>query len=187
MDVLTRPQTKAPERIETPRLVLRKPRLDDAEAIYANYASSPDVTRFLGWPRHESVESTRSFLEFAEAEWGEWPAGPYVIEVREGGTIVGGTGFGFETPHRAATGYVLAQGVWGRGYATEALRAVVGVALTLDLVRLYALCHTEHAASWRVLEKCGFGREGVLRRHAQFPNLGVAEPLDVFCYSLVLR
>ena len=187
MDVLPNTRTKAPERIETPRLVLRKPRLEDAEAIYGNFASSPDVTRFLGWPRHESVESTRGFLQFSESEWRDWPAGPYVIEVREGGTIVGSTGFGFETPHRAATGYVLAQGVWGRGYATEALRAIVEVAHLVALVRLYALCHTEHASSWRVLEKCGFAREGTLRRHAQFPNLGAAEPLDVFCYSRVFR
>jgi [ribosomal protein S5]-alanine N-acetyltransferase len=49
--------------------------------------------------------------------------------------------------------------------------------------RLYAICHTEHAASYRVLEKGGFEREGILRRHSVFPNLS-PEPLDVFCYAM---
>lgn len=52
--------------------------------------------------------------------------------------------------------------------------------------QLYAICHTEHRASWRVLEKVGFVREGVLHRHTDFPNLNPGEPSDVFCYALVL-
>ena len=98
----------------------------------------------------------------------------------------GSTGFGFETPHRASTGYVLAKDAWGRGYATEALGAVVSVARSIGIIRLYALCHVENSPSWRVLEKCAFSREGVLRRHSEFPNLGPNEPCDVFCYALVL-
>ena len=50
--------------------------------------------------------------------------------------------------------------------------------------RLYAICHTEHAASSRVLEKGGFTREGVLRRHSIFPNLSADDPADVFCYAV---
>jgi RimJ/RimL family protein N-acetyltransferase len=53
----------------------------------------------------------------------------------------------------------------------------------LGVRRLYALCHTEHRASRHVLEKCGFQREGVLRRYAEFPNLDPGVPLDVFCYA----
>ena len=50
--------------------------------------------------------------------------------------------------------------------------------------RLYAICHTEHAASVRVLEKCGLAREGVLRRYSIFPNLSPEQPSDVFCYAI---
>jgi RimJ/RimL family protein N-acetyltransferase len=49
-------------------------------------------------------------------------------------------------------------------------------------VRLYALCHVDHQASWHVLEKCGFKREGVLPHHSVFPNLS-SEPLDVLSYA----
>ena len=176
---------RAPERLETERLILRKPRADDAEAILTRYAGDLDVTRYLGWPRHESLGATRAFLEFSEAEWKRWPAGPYLIEAREGGLLLGSTGLMFATPRRAATGYVLAKDSWGKGYATEALRAVVEVAWGVGVIRLYALCHVDHAPSWRVLEKCGFAREGILRRYGEFPNLRPGVPMDSLCYSII--
>jgi RimJ/RimL family protein N-acetyltransferase len=178
---------RAPERIETARLLLRKPVVADAEIIYHRYASDPEVTRFLGWPRHRSVDDTREFLELSQAEWDRWPAGPYLIESREDGRLAGGTGLAYETRLRAATGYVLAQDAWGRGYATEALAAIVQVAAELGVRRLYALCHPEHRASSRVLEKCGFTREAMLRRHSEFPNLRPGEPCDVLCYARVFE
>jgi RimJ/RimL family protein N-acetyltransferase len=177
--------TKAPERIETERLVLRRPATADAAEIFARYSSDAEVTRFLGWPRHRAPEQTEAFLAWSDSEWERWPAGPYLAESREGGGLLGGTGLAFETPYRASTGYVLARDAWGQGYATEALRAVAALAGSLGVRRLYALCHAEHAASWRVLEKCGFAREATLRRYLEFPNLGRAEPCDTFCYALI--
>ncbi len=176
---------KAPERVETRRLVLRRPGPADAEKVLARYASDPLVTRYLGFARHRSIDDTRAFLEWSDAEWARWPAGPYLVESRESGELLGSTGFGFETAGRAATGYVFAQDAWGRGFATEALRAIVTEAEVLRLPRLYALCHVDHPASAHVLDKCGFVREGVLRRHTLFPNLGRDEPSDVFCYARV--
>jgi RimJ/RimL family protein N-acetyltransferase len=174
------------ERVETPRLVLRKPRPEDAEAIFERYASDTDVTRFMGWTRHSSPDATRVFLEFSDIEWVRWPAGPYLVESREDSRLLGSTGLAFETPYRAATGYVFAKDAWGKGYATEAVRAVVEIAREIRLVRLYALCHPENRPSWRVLEKCGFTCEGVLRRHTEFPNPRPGDPCDVLCYALVL-
>jgi ribosomal-protein-alanine N-acetyltransferase len=85
------------------------------------------------------------------------------------------------------TGYVLARDAWGHGYATEALRAVVDVAANTSVRRLYALTHPDHSASWRVLEKCAFEREGLLRGHTEFPNLHPGEPSDVLCYARILN
>jgi [ribosomal protein S5]-alanine N-acetyltransferase len=175
----------APDRIETDRLVLRRPVDSDAEAIFARYASDPDVTRFLGWPRHASVDDTRAFLAFSARDWSQWAVGPYLVERREDGLLIGSTGLAVETHERAATGYVFARDAWGQGYATEALQAMVALAPTIGVRRLYALCHPMHDASRHVLEKCGFEREGVLRRYAEFPNLAVGEPADVVCFSYV--
>lgn len=174
---------KAPESLQTDRLLLRRPRRDDAPAIFERYASDPEVTRLLGWPRHHSVGETQAFLQMSDNEWQRWPAGPYLILSREDGALLGGAGFTFETPQRASTGYVLAADAWGRGIATEALGAMVRLAPSLGLARLYALCHPDHRASVRVLEKCGFTLEGTLRRHTEFPNLEPGLPADVLCYA----
>lgn len=178
---------KAPERLETRRLVLRQPRAEDAEAIFTRYASDAAVTRYLSWPRHQALEQTRAFLRLSEAEWERWPAGPYLVEARETGRLLGGTGLAFETADRASTGYVFARDAWGSGFATEALQAMVQVATGLALARFYALCHTQHSASQRVLEKCGFSREGILRQHTHFPNLPPPQLCDVYCYAHALK
>jgi RimJ/RimL family protein N-acetyltransferase len=173
----------APDQVETERLLLRRPRAGDAAAILARYAGDPAVTRWVGWPRHTSIEQTQGFLGFAAAEWDRWPAGPYLIERRRDRLLIGSTGFGFESPWAAMTGYVLAADTWGQGYATEALRAIVALAPRLGLRRLFACCHSGHAASAHVLDKCGFTREGVLARHTIFPNSGDPEPASVLIYA----
>jgi RimJ/RimL family protein N-acetyltransferase len=171
----------APSRLETDRLVLRRPVASDAAAIFERYSSDPEVTRYLGWRRHRTIEDTRTFLAFSDAEWERWPAGPYLIESRDG-RLIGGTGLGFESPDTAATGYVFARDAWGQGYASEALDAMVALARQLGVRRLFALCHPEHRLSWRVLQKGGFVREGTLPRYAEFPNLRPGVMLDVLKY-----
>ena len=168
----------------TARLRLRPPRNDDAPAIFRRYASVAEVVRYVGWPRHTSLDDTRQFLQFSVAEWQRWPVGPLLIEDREAGELIGSTGLSFETSYRASTGYVLALDKWGMGYASEALGAVIELARRYRVVRLYALCHAEHGPSRRVLEHCSFALEAVMRRYLVFPNLGTAEPQDVCCYSL---
>jgi len=176
---------RGPETLTTGRLLLRRGRSTDAEAIFRRYASDPEVTRLVGWPRHTRLEDTRGFLEFDAGAWERSPAGGYLIESRATGALLGSTGFLFETPYRAMTGYVLARDAWGLGYASEALGAIVEAAPPLGVRRLFAVCHHEHRASARVLEKCGFAFEGVLRRYAVFPNLDPLEPQDVLCYAMM--
>jgi [ribosomal protein S5]-alanine N-acetyltransferase len=177
---------KAPLSVETPRLLLRPPTEADAEEIFARYASDEEVTRYVGWPRHVSVDDTRGFLGFAGAEWERWPAGPYLVFSRIDGRLLGGTGLSFEEPDLAMTGYVLARDAWGQGYASEALRAVMELAPRLGIRHLYALCHVDHRPSWRVLEKCGFARKAVLPAHMVFPNLAPGKPQDTLRYAIEL-
>jgi RimJ/RimL family protein N-acetyltransferase len=178
---------KAPVEIETARLILRRPQMADAASIFERYASDPEVTRFLGWPRHQSVGDTEAFLRFSDQEWDRWPAGPYLVISRADGQLLGGSGLGFQEPHEAVTGYVLARDAWGRGYATEALAAVVDIAGTIGVTRLSALCHPEHRPSQRVLEKCGFVREIASTPLIEFPNLAPGVQQAAYCYVLVAR
>jgi ribosomal-protein-alanine N-acetyltransferase len=155
-------------------LLLRKPSANDAGEIYSRYASDPEVTRFLTWPTARVIGDVEQFLSVSAAEWERWPAGPYLIVLRSDGTLLGGTGYAFESPRIATTGYVLARDAWGFGYATETLTAILRTAPDLGIERLSTHCHEDHAASIRVLRKCGFTLEE--RITAEFPNLGTGRP-----------
>jgi [ribosomal protein S5]-alanine N-acetyltransferase len=123
-------------------------------------------------------------VKWSDHVWRSTPAGPYLILDRED-RVVGTTGLDVETPWRAATGYVLRREVRGPGLATEVAVAMTGLADELGLYRLYALCHPDNIASPRVLAKADFIREGVLRRHTYFPNMGVDGLQDVEIWARV--
>jgi ribosomal-protein-alanine N-acetyltransferase len=159
------------DRIRTSRLLLRKPLITDAEAIFKRYASDLEVTRYMGWPTHKTIEDTIAFIRFSDQEWRRWPVGPYLIELLSDGGLIGSTGLTFESHNRALTGYILAKDSWGRGYATEALRAMVSLSEELNVRYLYGLCHHENIASKRVMEKCGFQLEQEPYEFTEFPNL----------------
>jgi RimJ/RimL family protein N-acetyltransferase len=178
---------KASVHIETARLILRRPRLDDAAAIFARYANDPEVTRYLGWARHRSMRDTEAFLQFSAQEWERWPAGPYSIFSRTDDRLLGSTGLGFQAPDEAMTGYVLAKDAWGKGYATEALAAVIDVAARIGVTRLFALCHPDHRPSRRVLEKWGFMRDDTSTRQVEFPNLVTGIQQEAVCYALAVE
>ena len=179
---------KAPLSIETARLLLRRPLHSDAQAIYRCYAGDPAVTRYLSWPTHNSVADAYAFLEWSDAEWERLPAGPYLIFARDGRfrKALGGVGLTFQDEETVYAGYALARSVWGRGFATEALGALVEAARQIRIQRLQAICHVEHTASARVLEKCGFESQGVLKKHIVFPNLAPHRRADVLSYAIQL-
>lgn len=174
---------KAREKIRTKRLLLRKPVADDAKEMYRRYASDDSVGPYVSWPIHRSIDETRAFIDFSDAEWEKWPAGPYLVESLQQRRLIGSMGLTFESPVSASTGYVIARDSWGKGYATEAVRAIQQAAADLGLERVHACCHPNHAASRRVLEKCGFELEGTLRRCCKLPNLLPGMLLDVVSYA----
>ncbi len=83
------------------------------------------------------------------------------------------------------TGYVLAKDAWGNGYATEALLAMVQIAQHIGLTRVFGLCHSDHLASRRVLEKAGFTIDPNWSNKLEFPNLHLGIPQEVKCYERV--
>jgi ribosomal-protein-alanine N-acetyltransferase len=173
-----------PEIIETPRLILRRPVLEDAASIFERYARDPDVTRYLTWRPHQSIEQTKEFLRRCCALSERREAFPWVI-VAKGET--GPIGMIDLRPQgeRAEIGYVLARPYWGQGYMTEAAHAVVEWVLRQPgIYRVWAVCDVENTASARVLEKVGMQREGVLRRWIIHPNVD-AVPRDCYCYAMI--
>jgi ribosomal-protein-alanine N-acetyltransferase len=171
-----------PPQYDTPRLRLVRPRPADADEVFARYASDPVVTRYLGWPRHQTVADTHSYLQWSDDQWTQHPAGPYLIRARADNRLLGSTGFTFDGEGSAMTGYVLASDTWGHGFATEALTGVIELARMIGVHGLYAFCHPDHSASVRVLEKCRFVRDDSAVTTMTFPNLEGAVDTDVLWY-----
>jgi RimJ/RimL family protein N-acetyltransferase len=174
--------------LETERLVLRRPRVSDEPAVFARYASDPEVTRYMAFPTHRSLDDTHAFVQWSDGVWARWPqAGPLLVFARDGVTLFGGAGIVNDTAEQAQIGYVLARDAWGRGYATEALLASVEMARAAGVRRLEAGVHVDHPASCHVLEKAGFVRERIRAgRPADFPNLPPAATRDAALYALAL-
>ena len=174
---------RAPARIDTHRLVLRRPTVEDAEAIFTAYARDPDVSRYTTWAPHQRVEDTRAFLRACEDGWARGTVFSWAITCRDDGRLIGTTDIRIEG-HRGEIGYVLARSAWRQGYATEAASAVVDWGLAQPgLHRVWAVCDVENAASARVMEKAGMTREACLRAWAVMPAFPT--PRDVWCYAAV--
>lgn len=147
--------------LTTDHLILRPFVLEDAPRV-RELAGDPDV----------ALMTTRVPHPYEEGMAEEWIAslgGEVVFAVVEAeGRLVGAVGLRLEPEHRRAElGFWIGKPYWGRGYATEAGRAVVDHGFRdLGLERIYARHLPENPASGRVLEKIGMRREGVLRKHA---------------------
>jgi len=146
------------ESLVTERLVLRRSELGDAPAI-SSYRSDPEVHRYQGWDRTDAAGVRAEIEEMARRMPGE--AGGWVqlsAEEREGGGLVGDVGLSVADgePGVIKVGYTIAPAFQGRGYATEAVGALVAYAfetLGADVVRAHA--SAENAPSIRVAKKVG--------------------------------
>ena len=94
-----------PDKMRTQRLLLRKPRLEDAQALYANYASDPNVARFTTWQAHSSSLETNEFLVHCLEEWRNGKGFPYVIAQPDADDAP----FGMIHPHRGESLELLLQ------------------------------------------------------------------------------
>lgn len=146
--------------LQTPRLILRPITLADWPAIH-RYMSDPIVTRWLP----EGLLDEAQAQDFARKHAGRAARAVAVIE-RESGQLIGHMDFhpwyGRDTHE---IGWAISSGYQGRGYATEAARALIDFAFgTLRRHRVVATCQPENPASWRVMEKLGMRREAHFRQ-----------------------
>lgn len=171
-----------PEFFVTDRLRLRRPRISDAEAVFA-YASDAEVVRFMDFPRHSQNGTTKAWLASCHSAWNSGDEFTWLFTLPPEDEAVGtlacrlkGEALNF--------GFVLARAHWRRGLAGEAAHALVQWAWTVPQIRrLWATCDAENAASARVLEKIGLHKEGLLPGGLVRPNLG-PEPRAALVYAM---
>ncbi|HEX5042114.1 MAG TPA: GNAT family N-acetyltransferase [Candidatus Polarisedimenticolaceae bacterium] len=170
-----------PSTMRTERLSLRRPRGSDVEAVFA-YASDPQVVRFMDFPRHRTKETAEAWLAGCQQAWTSGEEFTWLITLPPGDEAIGALACRLRGED-LDFGYILAREHWGRGYATEAARALVQWAWSAPGIRrVWATCDAENAASVRVLEKLGLRRDGLLPGGLVRPELG-AEPRPALVYA----
>ena len=173
---------RAPETFETDRLRLRPLQRSDAAEVF-NYASAEAPTRFMPFVRHSHITESLAFAERCESCWASGTAFPWAIIEKASDRFLGVMEMRLSPP-KADFGYILGEGSWGQGFATEAACAIVTWALEQpEIFRVWATCHPDNAASAAVLSKAGLRHEAMLANWEGRPQLGeVAGPSS--CYTV---
>lgn len=158
-------------RLETDRLVLRPYTLQDAQAMYDNWAGDSQVTKYLTWESHRNVEETKQILEEWMARYEDRDFYNWAIAWKEDpGQPIGNISV-VELDadvECASVGYCLGRKWWRQGVMTEAFGGIIRFLFEeVGLNRIQASHDIENPNSGKVMEKCGLKKEGVLRQSAR--------------------
>lgn len=154
-----------PPVLESERLIFRKILPSDADDMYS-YSHREEVTRFLLWEVHPDPLYTEKYIRYLQERYAVGDFYDFAVVLKSTGRMIGTVGFtSFDLPnHSAEVGYVISPDHQGKGYATEAVKALIAFGFEVcELARISAVCMKGNLASLRVMEKCGMKREGVLR------------------------
>lgn len=156
-----------PATLETQDLLLRRPTIEDSLAI-AHIALDPMVTqRTAMFPALTTVEDVTGFVEkFLTCATPRYPISWVMVE-KETNQVVGLVVYCMfnEYHQRGELAYAINSQWWGKGYATQACRAIIEFSFTQSLTRIAATVDPENLASERVLQKIGMQCEGTMRSY----------------------
>lgn len=174
--------------LETERLILRQlTKATDAQAIFDNWASDPEVTKYLMWKPHESVEVTKKYFgdripRYEEKDFYSWG-----IILKEYGDNPVGTIAVVEKDDEIRMvhiGYALGRVWWNQGIMSEAFARVIKFFFEeVKLNRIESRHDPNNPGSGRVMMKCGLKYEGT-KREADWNNQGIC---DAALYAILER
>ena len=176
---------KGTKTIETERIILRPFKTTDAQAMFSNWASDDEVTRYLTWPTHSSVEVTNLLLadwtnHYSENNYYQWA----IVLKDNGDEPIGGISV-VETNEflgNVEIGYCIGRKWWNKGIVTEAFSALIRFFFEeVGAEKVFARHDVNNPASGRVMQKCGLKFEGVIRREL----LAKEKPRDLAHYSIL--
>lgn len=171
--------------LETKRLFLRRFTLDDTQAMFDNWASDPDVTKFLSWPAHKNITVTKAVLEnwvenYSSNEFYQWA----IVLKGNADRPIGSISVITHNDRVASAeiGYCLGRQWWHKGIMSEALKAVMDYLFDeVGMNRVSAKHDPNNPHSGGVMRKCGMQYEGT-QRQAACNNQGIC---DVCCYAML--
>lgn len=155
-----------PPVFETPRLILRRLHMEDAEDYFA-MASNPLVSKHTVWDTHQSVQDSIAYLSMLQKKMDSNQCFHWGMIDKESHRWIGRVGWIHLEPFHglAEVGFALHCGWWGQGIMSEAAGAVIRYGFEdLDLNRIEGRCNVGNGGSERVLQKLGMSFEGILRK-----------------------
>lgn len=154
--------------IATERLILRPLILEDASSMFA-YASDPEITKYLPWDTHRTIQDSIDFLHIAIEDQKKTPLYPLGITFRDQPeNVIGTVGLKQSVhPYQADLSYVLGRVYWRQGIMYEATQALLRLGFEeYGFKRIYAWCIKENAPSSSLMQKLGMQFEGRFRDNA---------------------
>lgn len=178
---------KGTQLIETKRLILRRVRAEDAQAMFDNYAGDEEVTKYMTWPTHTSSEISAMVVNDWVSSYEKDYFYLWGITVRGEADVLIGI-IGAHEPNdsiaKIEIGYCIGRKWWHRGIMTEALKAVMDYLFDEVGMNRIEACHDpRNPNSGKVMMNCGMKYEGMLRQ-AGWNNQGIC---DRCIYSLVAK
>lgn len=173
------------QRLETKRLVLRRFVIEDYSAMYNNWASDDEVTKFLTWPTHSNPDVSKYVLEdwiksYSDEKFYQW-----AIVLKENGDEPIGSISAVhidEDISMAHIGYCIGKAWWHQGITSEAMKAIMDFFFDeVGVNRVEAKHDPDNPNSGKVMKKCGMKYEGTMKSAAR-NNQGIC---DICCYALV--
>ena len=177
---------KGTQTIETSRLILRRAVRDDAEPMFRNWASDPEVTKYLTWPAYEKVDTAYLILDLWISAYEKSDFYQWMIVLKELGEPIGSISVVRQNDRvaEAEIGYCIGSQWWHRGIMTEALNAVISYLFTeVGMNRVAARHDPNNPHSGGVMRKCGMTYEGT-NRACDRNNQGIC---DAAQYSILRR
>ena len=168
--------------LKTQRLTLRKFTLDDANAMFHNWASDPEVTKFITWPAHADEGISRMVIESWVKEYDRDDYYQWAIEFE--GEPIGSISVIYSDAKtcKSEIGYCIGRNWWHRGITSEALAAVIELLFKeVGVNRIQARHDANNPHSGGVMRKCGMKFEGTLRQSDR-NNQGIC---DASWYSIL--
>ncbi|MCR5608849.1 MAG: GNAT family N-acetyltransferase [Lachnospiraceae bacterium] len=170
--------------LETERLILRRFTLDDADSVFNNWASDDEVTRYLTWLTHQSVDDSRMYMEYCVQGYNNLAFYEWGIELKETQELIGNISVVkiIDDIESLELGWVLGRKYWGYGYIAEAAKKIVDFLFNqVGANRIYARHDVSNSNSGRVMQKAGMTYEGTLRQSARNKH-GI---VDMAYYSIL--
>ncbi|MBQ3087314.1 MAG: GNAT family N-acetyltransferase [Clostridia bacterium] len=174
------------QRLETDRLILRRYVPEDADAMYKNWASDPQVTEFLMWKTHENRDISQSVIDewvnlYADDQYYHWA----IVLKENGDEPIGDIAVVHmnEEVSMMHIGYCIGRPWWHQGITSEALKAVMDYLFdVINAQRIESRHDPRNPNSGKVMKKCNMKYEGTLRS-SDWNNQGICDA----CYYALLK